>query len=40
MAKIHLIAACVFGLEAIVARELNWLRYTDQYVENGKVTLR
>jgi len=38
MSKLHLIATCVFGLEAVVARELNWLGYTDQQVENGKVT--
>lgn len=38
MSKMHLIATCVFGLEAVVARELNWLGYTDQQVENGRVT--
>ncbi|NLV35741.1 MAG: class I SAM-dependent RNA methyltransferase [Clostridiaceae bacterium] len=38
MAKMHLIATCIFGLEAIVARELSWLGYTDQHVDNGRVT--
>lgn len=38
MSKMHLIATCVFGLEAIVARELKMLGYMDQHVENGRVT--
>ena len=38
MAKMQLIATTTFGLEAVVARELNWLGYTDQQVENGRVT--
>ncbi len=38
MSKIHLIATCVFGLEAVVARELNWLGYMDRQVENGRIT--
>jgi len=38
MSKIQLIATSAFGIEAVVGRELNWLGYTDQLVENGKVT--
>ncbi len=38
MSKIQLIATASFGIEAIVGRELNWLGYTDQFVENGRVT--
>lgn len=38
MAKINLIATAAFGIEAIVGRELKWLGYEDQLVENGKVT--
>jgi len=38
MSKLQLIATCIFGLEAVVARELKWLGYEDQMVENGKVT--
>jgi len=38
MSKIHLIATSTFGIEAVVARELNWLGYSDQQVENGRVT--
>ncbi len=38
MSKIQLIATSTFGIEAIVARELNWLGYSDQHVENGRVT--
>jgi putative N6-adenine-specific DNA methylase len=37
MSKIQLIATATFGLEAIVARELNDLGYEDHYVEDGKV---
>lgn len=37
MAKYTLIATATFGLEAIVARELNNLGYDDTVVENGKV---
>jgi putative N6-adenine-specific DNA methylase len=38
MSKLQLIATSAFGLEAIVARELKQLGYTDQLVENGRVT--
>jgi len=38
MSKLHLIATCIFGLEAVVARELKWLGYTDQHVEDGRIT--
>lgn len=38
MGKIHLIATSAFGIEAVVGRELEKLGYSDQYVENGKVT--
>lgn len=38
MAKIELIATAAFGLEAVVAKELKALGYTDQLVENGRVT--
>lgn len=38
MGKIHLIATSAFGIEAVVGRELQKLGYTDQYIENGKVT--
>ena len=37
MEKLHLIATTVFGVESVVARELKWLGYDDQFVENGKV---
>jgi len=38
MSKLHLIATSAFGIESVVARELKWLGYDDQQVENGKVT--
>jgi putative N6-adenine-specific DNA methylase len=38
MSKIHLIATSAFGIESVVGRELGWLGYTDQQVENGRVT--
>ncbi|HPP36747.1 MAG TPA: class I SAM-dependent RNA methyltransferase [Clostridiales bacterium] len=38
MSKLHLIATSAFGIESVVARELNWLGYGDQQVENGRVT--
>ncbi|NLZ93834.1 MAG: class I SAM-dependent RNA methyltransferase [Firmicutes bacterium] len=38
MTKIELIATAAFGLEAVVAKELKELGYTDQMVENGRVT--
>jgi len=37
MQKITLIATAAFGLEAVVAREVRQLGYTDVQVENGKV---
>lgn len=37
MAKIHLIATATFGLEAVVAREVHNLGYTDTKTENAKV---
>lgn len=38
MAKIQLIATAAFGIEAVVGRELKWLGYDDQFIENGRVT--
>ncbi|MFD0713928.1 class I SAM-dependent RNA methyltransferase [Paenibacillus sp. GCM10027626] len=38
MTKLQLIATAPMGLEAVVARELKELGYTDQQVENGRVT--
>ncbi len=38
MSKMHLIATSTFGIESVVARELKWLGYDDQQVENGRVT--
>jgi len=38
MSKLHLIATSAFGIESVVARELKWLGYDDQQVENGRVT--
>jgi putative N6-adenine-specific DNA methylase len=38
MAKLQLIATTVFGIEAIAGRELWKLGYTDQHIENGRVT--
>jgi putative N6-adenine-specific DNA methylase len=38
MSKIHLIATAAFGIEGIVGKELKKLGYTDQSVENGRVT--
>lgn len=40
MATYELIATAAFGLEAVVAKELKDLGYTDQMVENGRVTFR
>lgn len=37
MAKVHLIATCSFGIEAVVGRELKNLGYDDQLIDNGKV---
>lgn len=38
--NLDLIATATFGLEAIVAQELMELGYTDQTVDNGKVTFK
>jgi putative N6-adenine-specific DNA methylase len=38
LAKLQLIAATAMGLEALAARELRQLGYTDMMVENGKIT--
>jgi len=38
MSRIQLIATSAFGIEAVVGRELKKLGYTDQFIENGKVT--
>ena len=40
MDKITLIATAAFGLEAVVAREIQALGYTDTIVENGRVTFQ
>lgn len=37
MSRIELIATATFGLEAVVARELKELGYTEQQVENSRV---
>lgn len=38
MSRLELIATAAFGLEAVVSRELSELGYTDQVVEDGRVT--
>jgi len=38
MSKIQLIATATFGMEAVVAREVQALGYEDVMVENGRVT--
>lgn len=38
MSRLELIATAAFGLEAVVARELEALGYHEQVVEDGKVT--
>lgn len=38
MSRLELIATAAFGLEAVVSRELEALGYTEQMVEDGKVT--
>lgn len=38
--QLTLIATSTFGLESIVSRELNWLGYTDQKTENGRITFK
>lgn len=40
MSQIELIATAAFGIESVVARELAGLGYSDQTVEDGKVTFR
>ncbi|MBE7065215.1 MAG: class I SAM-dependent RNA methyltransferase, partial [Ruminococcaceae bacterium] len=35
--KINLIATTAFGLEAVTARELEWLGYTERSTENGRI---
>ncbi|OPX84486.1 MAG: Ribosomal RNA large subunit methyltransferase K [Pelotomaculum sp. PtaB.Bin104] len=40
MSNIELIATATFGLEAVVAREVRELGYTDVNVENGRVTFK
>lgn len=40
MSRIELIATAAFGLESVVARELEALGYGDLTVENGRVTFR
>jgi len=35
--QLNLIATTVFGLEAVVARELEWLGCSEKYIENGRV---
>ncbi|MDD4493895.1 MAG: class I SAM-dependent RNA methyltransferase [Eubacteriales bacterium] len=37
---LQLIAPCLFGLEAVVSRELNQLGYIDQQVRDGRVTFK
>ncbi len=34
----QLIATSAFGIESVVGRELSWLGYGDQQIENGRVT--
>ena len=38
MEKFNIIIPCIFGLEALVAKELKWLGYDTCHVEDGKVT--
>lgn len=38
MSRLHLIATCAFGVEAVVGKELKRLGYEDQFAENGRVT--
>lgn len=38
MSKLQLIATAAFGIESVVGRELKWLGYEDQSIENGRVT--
>lgn len=38
MSKMQLIASAVFGTESVVGRELKWLGYDDQFIQDGSVT--
>jgi len=38
MDKFEIIIPCIFGLEAMIARELKWLGYETHRVEDGRVT--
>ncbi len=38
MDKFEIIIPCLFGFEAIVAKELKWLGYETTHIEDGKVT--
>jgi len=38
MDKFEIIIPCIFGLEAMIARELKWLGYETHKVEDGRVT--
>lgn len=40
MERLQLVATCPMGLEAVVAREVRDLGYTDVSVENGKIAFR
>ncbi len=38
MDKLQLVTPCLFGLEAVLGRELKQLGYHDQFLEDGRVT--
>lgn len=38
MDKFEIIIPCIFGLEALIAKELKWLGYETHRVEDGRVT--
>jgi len=38
MRKLQFVSPCLFGLEAVLGRELKQLGYDDQFLENGRVT--
>ena len=38
MDKFEIIIPCIFGLEALIAKELKWLGYETHKVEDGRVT--
>lgn len=38
MDKFEIIIPCIFGLEAMIARELKWMGYETHKVEDGRVT--